>query len=111
MVLVGKRRHYITIAVPTRTSDSQGGYVTTWTDTYYEWAAVTFKTGSRSLDQSGIKYTKAIELIIRKHMDAGMDKYTLTPEHRIKFNGDYYTVHSVTFTDDKLNDLLVIAYA
>lgn len=99
----------MTIQVATRTSDSQGGYTTSWTDTYYEWARVVFLNGSRALDQSGIKYTKAVEITMRKHRDTGTDEYTLGPEHRIKWNSEYYTIHSV-LPSEKLDDLTVLAY-
>lgn len=106
---IGSRRNYITIQVATRTSDSQGGYVTTWADTYYDWARAVYISGSRSLDASGIKYRKAVEFTIRKRNDSGTDLYTLGPEHRIKWNSEYYTVHSV-LPSEKLDDLKILAY-
>lgn len=102
---IGRRRHYITIQVATRTPDNQGGWTVTWTDTYYEWARATFLSGSRVLDNGGIKYQRAVEFIIRER-----DTYTLTGEHRIKWDSNYYTIHSV-LPSEKLDDLTVLAYA
>lgn len=102
---LGKRRHYVTIQVATRTSDGQGGFNTSWTDTYYEWAKATFLSGSRALDSGGLNYRRAVEFLIRKN-----NLYTLSPEHRIKWNGEFFTIHSV-LPSEKLNDLKVLAYA
>ena len=107
--LIGQRRNYITIQVATRTSDSQGGYTVTWTDTYYEWARAVTLSGSRILDQGGIKYRNAVEFTMRKRQDVGTDSYTLTGAHRIKWNSEYYTIHSVV-PSEKLDDLTVLAY-
>lgn len=101
---IGKRRHYLTVQVATRTDDNQGGGVNTWTDTYYEWASARFLSGSRSLDNGGVIYRKAIEFEIRKRTD-----YTLGTAHRIKWNDEFYTIHSV-LQSEKLDDLKVLAY-
>jgi SPP1 family predicted phage head-tail adaptor len=106
---IGMRRNYITIQVATRTSDSQGGYTTAWADTYNEWARALTLSGSRILDQGGIKYRKAVEFTMRKRQDTGTDTYTLTGEHRIKWDSEYYTIHSV-IPSEKLDDLKVLAY-
>lgn len=103
-MVIGQRRHYLTIQVATRTSDGQGGYIPSWTDTYYEWASAKFLSGSRTLDNGGLTYRKAVEFEIRKRSD-----YTLGTGHRIKWNNEYYTIHSV-LPSEKLNDLKVLAY-
>lgn len=105
MVLIGKRRNYIAIQVATRTSDGQGGYTVTWADTYYEWAKATFLSGSKTLNDGGIRYRRAVDFVIRKR-----DDYTLSGDHRISWNGDYYTIYSV-LPSDKFEDLKVLAYA
>lgn len=102
--MIGKRRHYITIQVATRTSDGQGGWTVSWTDTYYEWARAVFLSGSRALDDGGLRYGKAVEFTVRSN-----DTYTLSPDHRIKWNSEYYTIHSV-LPSEKLEDLKVLAY-
>jgi len=99
---IGGRRHYLTVQVATRTDDGQGGGVNSWTDTYYEWASARFLSGSRSLDNGGVIYRKAVEFEIRKR--------TLGTAHRIKWNDEYYTIHSV-LQSEKLDDLKVLAYA
>jgi SPP1 family predicted phage head-tail adaptor len=100
----GKRRDYITIQVATETSDGQGGAVTTWTDTYYEWACAIPLSQSRTLEQGGMKYKLAVEFTIRKRTD-----YTLSAAHRIVWNNENYTIHSVV-PSPKLDDLTVLAY-
>jgi len=101
---IGGRRHYLTVQVATRTDDGQGGGENTWTDTYYEWASARFLSGSRSLDNGGVIYRKAVEFEIRKRTD-----YTLSPDYRIKWNDEFYTIHSV-LPSDKLDDFKVLAY-
>lgn len=102
---IGKRRHYLTIQVATRTSDGQGGYTPSWTDTYYEWASARFLSGSKTLDNGGVNYRTAVEFEIRKRSD-----YNLSVDHRIKWNGEYYTIFSV-LPSEKLDDLKILAYA
>ena len=101
---IGGRRHYLTVQVATRTDDGQGGGENTWTDTYYEWASARFLSGSRSLDNGGVIYRRAVEFEIRKRTD-----YTLSPDYRIKWNDEFYTIHSV-LPSDKLDDFKVLAY-
>lgn len=101
---IGGRRHYLTVQVATRTDDGQGGGENTWTDTYYEWASARFLSGSRSLDNGGVIYRKAVEFEIRKRTD-----YTLGVEHRIKWNDEFYTIYSV-LPSEKLDDLTVLCY-
>ena len=101
---IGGRRHYLTVQVATRTDDGQGGGENTWTDTYYEWASARFLSGSRSLDNGGVIYRKAVEFEIRKRTD-----YTLSPDYRIKWNNEFYTIHSV-MPSEKLDDLTVLCY-
>jgi len=101
---VGKRRYYVTIQSATRTSDGQGGYTLAWADSYSEWAAMKYLSGSRVLDSGGLRYRKAVEFLIRAN-----DTYTLSPEHRISFGGEYFTINSV-LPSEKMNDLTVLAY-
>jgi SPP1 family predicted phage head-tail adaptor len=101
---IGKRRHHLTVQEATRTDDGQGGGVNTWTDLHYEWASARFLSGSRSLDNGGVVYRKAVEFEIRKRTD-----YTLSTAHRIRWNDEYYTIHSV-LPSDKLDDLKILAY-
>ena len=102
--MIGKRRHYLTVQVATRTDDGQGGGENTWTDTYYEWASARFLSGSRSLDNGGVIYRKVVEFEIRKRTD-----YTLGVNNRIKWNSEYYTIYSV-LPSEKLDDLTVLCY-
>jgi head-tail adaptor len=105
MVLkTGDLRNYVTIQVGTRTSDGQGGWTVAWTDTYYEWMKATPMSMSKILDQGGLKYHKAVEFIGRVN-----NAYTLTSEHRIKWNTEVYTIHSVV--PDETNEYnRILAY-
>ena len=110
MVLkAGDMRNYVTIQVATRTPDNQVGWETTWTNTYYAWMKATPLSMSRTLDEGGIKYRKAVEFRGRYQDDTPTDTYTLTGAHRIVWNGEAYTINSVV-TDEKLSEITVIAY-
>jgi len=102
MVLIGKRRDYITIEAATETSDSQGGSVQTWATSSSEWARAVPLSQSRTLDQGGIKYKLAVEFTIRRGT-------TVTPLNRIVWNSENYTIHSVV-PSEKLDDQIIIAY-
>ncbi len=109
MVLTGQRRHYVTIQVATETTDGQGGATVTWTSTYYEWARAVQLSQSRALNNGGIQYKKAVEFTMRKRSDTPSDLYTLSGAHRILWNSEYYTIHSVVL-NEKLDDMTILAY-
>ena len=104
MVLTGKRRAYLTIQAATTTTDAQGGYTTAWADDHNTWGEAVPLSQSRTLEQGGIKYRLAVNFTIRKRTG-----FTLTPAHRIQWNSENYTIHSVVPTP-KLDDQLVLAY-
>lgn len=102
MVLISKRRHYIEIQTSTATSDSQGGYTTSWATSSSEWSRAVPMSQSRTLDQGGVKYSLAVEFTIRRGT-------TITSANRILWNGAYYTIHSVV-PSEKLDDQIITAY-
>jgi SPP1 family predicted phage head-tail adaptor len=110
MVLkTGDLRNYVTIQVGTRTSDGQGGWTVAWTDTYEEWMKATPLSMSKVLDQGGIKYRLAVEFISRYRHDHDTDFYTLSGEHRIIWNEQTFTIHSVV-PDETMEYLKILAY-
>ena len=104
MVLISKRRNYIEIQTSTPTSDSQGGYTTTWATSSSEWARAVPLSQSRALDQGGVKYTSAVEFYANKYSG-----FALTTAHRIVWNNENYTIHSIV-PSEKLDEIKVIAY-
>jgi SPP1 family predicted phage head-tail adaptor len=102
MVLISQRRNYIEIQAATATTDSQGGYSQTWATSTSEWAKAIPMSQSRSLDMGGIKYKLAVEFTIRRGT-------TITAANRIKWNNEYYTIHSVV-PSPKFDDQIIIAY-
>lgn len=105
MVLsTGQLRNYITVQVATRTSDSQGGWTTAWTDSYYMWMKATPLSMSRTLDEGGVKYRSAVEFEGRWNND-----FTLTGEHRMVWKEVGFTVYSVVY-DETLRNVKVLAY-
>lgn len=107
---IGSRRHYITVESATRTSDGQGGWTSAWATLASEWVRAVPLSMSRVLDQGGMKYTKAVEFTMRRRDDTPTDLYTLSGEHRINWDGTYYTIHSVV-ANERGDDLIILAYA
>ena len=104
MVLKAKYRHYLPILSATLTSDGQGGNTATWATATSEWFRVVPLSGSRSLESGGVKFKKAIELYANKYSGN-----TITEANRITFNGDNYTIHSIT-PSEKLDEIKIVAY-
>jgi hypothetical protein len=109
MVLSGKMRNYVAIQSTTRTSDGQGGWTSVWATIASEWMSAKPLTMSRALDQGGIKYKSAVEFEGRFRDDTPTDLYKLTGEHRIVWNGENYTIHSVV-SDEKQLFVKILAY-
>jgi hypothetical protein len=121
MVLSGQLRNYVTIQQGTRTSDGQGGYTTAWLTLTYEWMKATPLNMSRTLDEGGIKYRMAVEFVGRWRNDMPLDPYglignpgglikvKLTPEYRIVWNAEYYTIASVV-PNEVLSEIKILAY-
>jgi hypothetical protein len=105
MVLkTGDLRNYVTIQVGTRTPDGQGGWTTTFADTYYEWMKATPLSVSKVLEQGGIKHRKAVNFVGRIN-----DLYTLTNANKIKWGTETYMIFSVL--PDETNEYnLILAY-
>lgn len=102
MALKSKRKYYITIQSPTDTSDSQGGGVISWTDLSNKWARVVISSQSRTLDQGGVKYKRAVEFTIREGTE-------VTVDNRIVWDSENYTIHSVV-PSSRLGEQIIIAY-
>lgn len=105
MVLKAKYRHYVEIQSATRTSDSQGGWTTSWANTTYEWMRAVSLSQSRTLDQGGIKYTLAVEFSANKYSG-----YAVTTDHRLVWDSKYFTIHSIV-PSEKLDEIKILAYA
>jgi hypothetical protein len=106
MVLAaGKKRAYCEIKSPVKTSDGQGGNtIGSYTSAGYEWFRAVQKSQSRSLDQDGIKYRKAVEFTGNKRSDL-----VITSENIIIWNSETYTIHSI-IPSEKLDEQTIMAY-
>jgi SPP1 family predicted phage head-tail adaptor len=100
----GKYRNYCVVQSATRTSDAQGGYTVEWTTLFSEWFRATPLSQSRTLDDGGVKYRKAIQFDCRYRSD--YNDYT---QYRIVWNSEAYTVNSCV-PDERLRYLIIIAY-
>lgn len=102
MTVKSKRKSYIIIQTATKTSDSQGGYTTTWATSFGEWAKTVVSSQSRTLDMGGIKYKMAVEFTIRTGQ-------VVTAANRIVWSSVNYTIHSV-IPSSRLGETVIIAY-
>lgn len=100
----GDMRNYCEVQAATRTSDGQGGFTSTWATIGSEWFKAVPLSQSRTLDQGGIKYKLAVEFTGRKR-----SAYVLTAAHRLVWNSENYTIHSVV-PSIKLDEIIIIAY-
>lgn len=100
----GKYRNYVTIKVATRTSDGQGGYTTVFSTDRYEWMKATPLSMSKTLEQGGIKYQKAVEFTCRYN-----DDEPVTVADMIVWNDENYKIFSV-LPDEKNEYIKILAY-
>jgi len=101
-MVIGLYRDMVEIQQPTRTGDGQGGYTTTWTKYADEWTKAERLSISRTLDQSGVKYSHAVRFRMRK------GDHAIDESFRIVWDGNY-TIHSV-IPDHKGNEYVILAY-
>lgn len=96
-------KEQIVIQSRTATSDSQGGYTSTWATLATEWAKVTEVSYDRIMLDSGVKFTKVCQFDMRERGDT----YTMGGEYRIYWNSQYFTVYSVV---TNLRRTIILAY-
>ena len=100
----GEMRDLIEVQSPTRTSDNQGGWTTTWSTTASEWVKAVAMSQNRTLDQGGVKYKLATEFTMRKR-----SALPITGANRIVWNAENYTIHSVV-PSKKFDEQIITAY-
>ena len=105
MVRTGSMTEQIVIQTPTRATDGQGGYTTTWATLATEWAKVTEVSYDRMMVDSGVKFTKVCQFDMRERGDT----YTMGGEYRIYWNSQYFTVYSVVTNSNRTTILGYVA--
>ena len=100
--MIGRMKEYITVQVKSTASDGQGGGDVSWATLASEWAEATMLSQSRTLSEAGVKFRTAVQFKMRYDSDN-----ILTTDHRIVWDSNYYTVHSVVENSDMLT---VLAY-
>ena len=79
--------------VPTRTSDGQGGFTTTFALQETVWGDFRPQAQNRSLLESELSFTMSARLYIRFGV-------TITDAYEIEVEGEMYTIHSIKNVDD-----------
>lgn len=78
---------------PTRTSDGQGGFTTTFTLQETVWGDFRPQTQNRNLLELELSFTRYGRLYIRFGV-------TITDAYEIEVEGERYTIHSIKNVDD-----------
>jgi len=81
------------VYAPTRTSDGQGGFTTTFALTQTVWGDFRPQDQSRGVLESELSFTRFAKLFIR--FDA-----TINDNYQIEVEGQRYTIHSIKDVDN-----------
>ena len=97
MVSVGSMKDQISIQLNTPVGDGQGGSTPTWSTIASEWVKVTQLSYSRALIDAQVMFNVAYQFDMRERGDT----YTLDASiHRIVYEGENYTIHSIVETQE-----------
>jgi SPP1 family predicted phage head-tail adaptor len=83
----------VDVYAPTRTSDGEGGYTTTFTLVQTVWGDYRPQTQDRSISEMQLSFTRFAKLFIRYDLSIG-DTYQLEVE------GQRFTIHSIKDVDN-----------
>jgi SPP1 family predicted phage head-tail adaptor len=78
----------ILLYAPTRTSDGQGGYTTTFALQSTVWGDLRPDNKSREIDESELQFDQRMRLYIRFGV-------TITDTYEVEIEGSRYTIHSI----------------
>lgn len=90
----GKLRERVTLQAETQTPDGAGGYSLGWSDVATVWASVKPMRGKESLESMQVRDVQPYEVMIRYN-----SAVTVTPKHRLSWNGKLLNIRSVVNRD------------
>lgn len=93
----------VLLYAPTRTSDGEGGYTTTFTLQSTVWGDLRPDNKSRELDESELQFDQRNRLYIRYGV-------TIDDNYQIEVEGQRYTIHSIKDVENQHRFLEIIMY-
>jgi SPP1 family predicted phage head-tail adaptor len=93
----------VEIYAPTRTSDGQGGYTTTFTLQSTVWGDLRPDNQSRAVDDSELQFNQRNRLYIRFEVN-------IDDSYEVDVEGDRFTIHSIKNVEDQNRFLELIIY-
>jgi SPP1 family predicted phage head-tail adaptor len=93
----------VLIYAPTRTSDGQGGYTTTFALQSTVWGDLRPDNQVREIDQSELQFDQRSRLYIRFGV-------TILDSYEVEIEGDRYTIHSIKNVENQNRFLELIIY-
>lgn len=93
----------IGLYVPTRTSDGQGGYTTTFALQEVVFGDFRPQEQSRALLEAELSFTRAAKLFIRYDV-------TINDNYQIEAEGEMYTIHSIKDVENQFRFYEILMY-
>lgn len=93
----------VLLYAPTRTSDGEGGYTTTFTLQSTVWGDLRPDNKSRELDEAELQFDQRNRLYIRYGV-------TIDDNYQIEVEGQRYTIHSIKDVENQHRFLEIIMY-
>ena len=90
--------------VPTRVSDGQGGYTTTFALQEVVWGDFRPDNQNRALLEMELSFTRSARLFIRYDV-------TITDNYQLEVEGVMYTIHSIKDVENQFRFYEIIMYA
>lgn len=102
----GRLRHRLQLQQPTRTSDSHGGYTTTWTTTATVWGSIEALTGWENFTADQVGRSLMVRVVIRY----GSGWSSISPTWRVKDakSGRKYDINAVIQPEHRARPKTVI---
>jgi SPP1 family predicted phage head-tail adaptor len=94
----------IDVYAPTRTSDGEGGYTTTFTKTATVWGDYRPQEQNRALLEAELSFTRMAKLFIRWDL-------SITDNYQLEVEGQRYTIHSIKDVDNAHRFWEIIMYS
>lgn len=91
------------VYVPTRVSDGQGGYTTTFALQETVWGDFRPQEQNRALLESELSFTRMAKLFIRWDI-------TINDNYQLEVEGERYTIHSIKDVDNAHRFFEIIMY-
>lgn len=94
----------VDVYAPTRTSDGEGGYTTTFAKTATVWGDYRPQEQNRALLESELSFTRQAKLFIRWDL-------SINDNYQLEVEGQRYTIHSIKDVDNAHRFWEIIMYA